>query len=278
MPVHKKEKKMRISILLVSLTVLMISLYKVSVLAEGLSVFVAQSDDTVSLNRGGPEDGDGTEKDIESNDVEEEAVSVADPFEPVNRAIFIFNDKLYFWIVKPIYKGYNVVVPEKARLSVRKFFWNIRMPKRFINCLLQARFKGAGIEISRFVINTTIGIGGLFDPARSIFHLKGEDRDFGQTLAKYGVGHVVFIEWPIFGPTTVQTTLGAVGDIALDPITLLSFFVSPLASAGANSYDQLNNFSLDRGETYENVAKAAIDPYIAIKEAHVENRNKKIEE
>ena len=85
---------------------------------------------------------------------------IADPLEPFNRAMYHFNDKLYFWVFKPVAQGYKVV-PEGVRVSVSNFFANLTFPVRFVNCLLLADLRGAGTELGRFVINTTMGIGGL---------------------------------------------------------------------------------------------------------------------
>ena len=96
---------------------------------------------------------------------EQERVGIADPLEPFNRAMYHFNDKLYFWVLKPVAQGYKAVVPEFARIGVSNFFTNIAFPVRFVNCLLQANFSGATLELGRFVLNTLGGIGGLLDPA-----------------------------------------------------------------------------------------------------------------
>ncbi|MEE9259488.1 MAG: MlaA family lipoprotein [Candidatus Scalindua sediminis] len=223
---------------------------------------------------------DSFDEDVESEDVdvELETTFVKDPIRPYNRAIFGFNDKLYYYGFKPLYKGYNAVVPEKARIGVRNFFTNIRTPIRFFNCLFQGKFKGAGTELLRLTINTTIGVGGFSDPAKKFFHLEKQDEDFGQTLGKYGMGSNYFIEWPFLGPSNVRDTIGFVGDVALDPLTLLTFFVSPFASTGAKGYDTLNEVSIDKGETYENIVEPAIDPYIALQDAYTQNRIKKIRE
>lgn len=225
-------------------------------------------------------DGINMDKDYEEpeNEEEMELVTVNDPIQPYNRAIFTFNDKLYYYVIKPAYKGYNKVVPEKARMSVSNFFSNIKTPIRFFNCLFQGKVKGASTEILRLVINSTIGIGGLFDPAKSKFHLEKQDEDFGQTLGKYKMGPGVYIEWPFIGPSTVRDTIGYVGDIALNPLTLLSFFVSPYANTGASSYDTFNEISIDGGKAYEDITKPAIDPYIALQDAYIQNRNKRIKE
>ena len=96
---------------------------------------------------------------------EEQAPAIADPIEPFNRAMFEFNDKLYFWLLKPVAQGYKAVVPEEARVSVKNFFSNLGFPIRFVSCLLQADVSCAATEVGRFTVNTVWGIGGLMDPA-----------------------------------------------------------------------------------------------------------------
>ncbi len=224
-------------------------------------------------------DDDFEDEEIDYADIiEMEATFVKDPIQPFNRAMFTFNDKVYYYFFRPLSNGYKVILPEKARLGVRNFFINIRMPVRFFNCIFQGKFKGAGTEILRFVINSTVGVAGFSDPARKYFDLDIQEEDFGQTLGKYKVGAGSFIELPLLGPSNVRDTIGLLGDIALDPITLLSFYVSPYASTGARSYNTLNDVSIDKGETYESLVEQAIDPYIAIQDAYTQNRIKKINE
>ncbi len=270
------------AVLLTFFFVLTICLYNTLVWAdvgvESSPVSEGKTEQTVGGEKGSAEDIINEDEEAEDVDVELETTFVKDPIRKYNRAIFGFNDKLYFYVMKPAYKGYNKVVPEKARVSVRKFFLNIRTPIRFFNCLFQGKFKGAGTELARLVINTTVGLGGLFDPAKSQFHLEKQDEDFGQTLGKYGMGSNYFIEWPFLGPSNVRDTIGFVGDVALDPLTLLAFFVSPFASTGAKGYDTFNEVSIDKGETYENIVEPAIDPYIALQDAYTQNRIKKIRE
>ncbi len=269
---------MKKTVLLTFFFVLAICLCKVSVWAEDLPVSGGQSGETVNSDKEPIRGANNEDEDIEDIDVELEAVFIKDPIQTYNRGVFKFNDKLYFYGLKPLSKGYSTVVPEKARIGVRNFFTNIRMPIRFFNCLFQGKFKGAGTEMLRFVINTTVGGAGFSDPAKKHFHLEIQDEDFGQTLGKYGMGSDYFIEWPFLGPSNARDTVGFIGDIALDPLTLLTFFVSPLASTGARSYDTFNEVSIDKGEAYENIVEPAIDPYIALQDAYTQNRVKKIKE
>lgn len=262
---------MRVSVILPFVFFVATCLFDINAQGEPLLVSKDNSGSTVYENQGLEDTHAETYKEFEP-------VTVKDPIQPYNRAIFTFNDKFYYYVIKPTYKGYEKVVPEKARISVGNFFSNIRMPDRFFNCLFQGKLKGAGIEMSRFVVNTTAGMAGFFDPAKSLLHLEKQDEDFGQTLGKHGMGTGAFIEWPFFGPSNLRDTLGLVGDIALDPLTVASFFVSPFVTTGTGVYDRINDVSIGKGEAYENITKPAVDPYIAVQDAYIHNRMKKIQE
>ena len=212
--------------------------------------------------------------DLDKNN-EGEKAEIADPLEPFNRAMYHFNDKLYFWVLKPVAQGYGKVVPEAARVGVDNFFKNLAFPIRFVNCLLQANFGGAAEELGRFAINTLWGIGGLLDPASSQdINLTKQDEDFGQTLGAYGIGQGFYINWPIFGPSSSRDTVGLVADTFLRPFTYLSPWYT---GAGAMAYDTVNNTSLRIGD-YEALKGAAIDPYVAIRDAYVQYRLKKVKQ
>jgi len=198
---------------------------------------------------------------------------IADPLEPFNRAMYHFNDKLYFWLLKPVAQGYGKVVPETARVGVNNFFTNLAFPIRFVNCLLQANLGGAAEELGRFAINTIWGVGGFLDPASSQdINLSNQDEDFGQTLGAYGIGQGFYINWPIFGPSSPRDTVGLVGDAFLTPYT---YFGPWYVGAGTRGYDMVNDISLKIGD-YESLKGAAIDPYVAIRDAYVQSRLKKV--
>jgi phospholipid-binding lipoprotein MlaA len=187
--------------------------------------------------------------------------------------MFTFNDKLYFWVLKPVAQGYKAVVPETARVSVSNFFHNLGMPIRFVSSLLQGKIKSAGIEIARFGINTLAGTGGLFDPAKE-YNLLRQDEDLGQALGKYGMGNVFYIVWPFLGPSSVRDSIGTFGDGFLNPVN----YVSPVeASLGIHTYDRVNRTSLHIGE-YEDLKESSIDIYIAVRDAYIQNRNYKVKE
>ncbi|MBC8552518.1 MAG: VacJ family lipoprotein [Candidatus Brocadiales bacterium] len=215
-------------------------------------------------------------EDVDFADISMDATFVKDSLPSYNRAVFTFNDKLFYYFFRPLSKGWGVV-PEVARTGVRNFFTNVRMPGRFFNCIFQGKFKGAGTELTRLVINSTIGGAGFSDPAKKYFHLDIQDEDFGQTLGSYDLGTGSYLELPFIGPSNVRDAFGLIIDTALDPVTLLSF-VSPYATLGTKGFIAINDISIDKGDTYEGLVEQAIDPYIAIQDAYTQNRAKKVKE
>jgi len=234
--------------------------------------------DSESSEEGSEDDGFFAESGDEYTDDGEE-ILIKDSIEPYNRFMFSFNDKFYYYFFKPIYTGYSKVVPAPARKSVRNFFSNVKTPIRFFNCLFQGKLKGAGTELLRLTINSTIGLGGFFDVAKSEFNLKAQEEDFGQTLGKHKAGSGTYIVLPIMGPSNVRDTVGFVGDIALNPLSWVSyFFLAPIEGFGVGAYDITNTGSLEAEDTYESIVEPAIDPYIALQDAYIKNRQKKINE
>lgn len=198
---------------------------------------------------------------------------IPDPLEPFNRAMFTVNDKLYFWVLKPVAKGYSTVVPEPIRLSVRNFFNNVATPIRLVNSLLQFKMKSASNELVRFGINSTFGILGLYDVAKDEMGINMQDEDFGQTLGVWGAGPVFYLYWPVLGPSNVRDSLGFVGDYFLDPVN----YVNPMLDRYALKIgDTVNRTSLRIGD-YEEIKKDAIDPYSAFKDIYYQYRKSKIE-
>lgn len=208
------------------------------------------------------------------DEFEEQNFKVADPLEPLNRAVFYFNDKLYFWVLKPLAQGYNYVLPDFARKGVRNFFQNLLTPIRLTNCILQGNATAAGTELVRFVTNTTIGILGVWDPALDLYDLKMSDKDLGQTLGAYGFGNGFYIQWPIIGPCTLRDTAGRIGDWFLNPVN----YIEPReASLAVWSFDKVNQTSFRIGD-YEAIKKAAIDPYTAMRDGYIQYRKALIKE
>ncbi len=199
-------------------------------------------------------------------------VSVADPLEPVNRFVFGVNDVVYFWVLKPILRGYVYAVSKEARTGLRNFFHNLATPARLVNCILQGKNPEADIELQRFAINTTIGVLGLGDPALDRWGLKPVEEDLGQTLAVYGLGDGFYLVWPLMGPSTLRDSVGMLGDAFLDPVR----YVEPdAASIGISMIDTVNSTSFRLGE-YESLKAATVDPYIAMRDAYTQYRKKQI--
>lgn len=208
------------------------------------------------------------------NEQGKEHAKVSDPLEPMNRAFFKFNDKAYFWVLKPVAKGYTKVAPAPFRESVKHLFVNARFPVRFVNNLLQGKFKRVGIETARFLINSTVGIGGLFDPAREEWRMQPYPEDLDQTLGFYHLGTGIYFDWPLLGPSSVRGTAGMIGDGFLSPWN----YIDGLAVVyGTRVFDTVNSTSLQLGE-YERFKKASFDPYISLRGAYLDNRRSLVEQ
>ena len=205
---------------------------------------------------------------------EEEKVTIADPLYPWNKAMYHFNDKLYFWVLKPASKGYSAVIPEDMRIAVSNFFDNVMTPIRFVSDILQLKIKRAGNELVRFAYNSTAGVCGLADAAKVDLDVPRVDEDLGQTFGSYGIGHGFYIVWPFLGPSSLRDSVGKVGDSFLNPVN----YISPIeTSIGITAYDKVNTASLHIGD-YEDLKKSAIDPYVSIRDAYLQYRKKKVEE
>ncbi|WP_321365605.1 VacJ family lipoprotein [uncultured Desulfuromusa sp.] len=194
---------------------------------------------------------------------------IADPLQPLNRGTFWVNDKLYFYLFKPVARGYRLVLPRPARVSVGNFFANLATPIRAGNALLQFKFRDFGTETYRFVINSTFGILGFFDPAESVAGVKKTVEDFGQTLGFYGFDHGFYLVLPIVGPSSLRDATGVFLDSYADPLRYSS--LSTAEQMSVKFVDAENRLSLDR-ETYEGIVHDSLDPYLFIRAAYVQRR------
>ncbi len=197
---------------------------------------------------------------------------LSDPLEPVNRVFYHFNDKLYFWGIKPVCRVYNKVLPEPARRGLKNFFSNIYTPVRAANCLLQGKFAGFWKEIARFIINTTSGYLGFTDAAYHNYKVEKSTEDFGQTLAVYGLGNGPYLVIPFIGPTTVRDGVGLAADGYMNPP---NYFLGFWEILGKSAGEKVNEVSLRLGE-YESFKETAIDPYVAIRQAYYQYRQKQV--
>ena len=255
---------------------------------ESAMLFAQQSDESINKQSETPrgevldeaeaeaEDEYDDEYDDEDEYADEEDVElIPDPFVELNTGFYHFNDKMYFWVLKPVARGYGFIIPEELRVAIRNVFYNIRFPVRFINSLLQGKGRKAGAEFGQFFINTTVGFLGLANVAANYPELQPSKEDLGQTFAVWGFDNGAYITIPFLGPSSLRDGLGRLGDIFIDPIwwVPVDFWTSVAIRAG----EAVNDTSLRIGE-YEALKEAALDPYVMIRNAYVQNRNKLIAE
>ena len=196
-----------------------------------------------------------------------------DPWEPFNESNFEFNRKVDRYALKPIATGYDTVLPDLVQTSIKNAIKNLGVVRRLVNNLLQLKFEGAARELVRFTINSTFGIGGLFDVARDGTGIKESDEDTGQTLGYYGVGPGPYLVLPFLPVTTVRDGFGFLVDTALNPL----IYVFPIVvgvngvTAGIMVTDTINERSLNLDE-FQRVEETVIDLYGAVRSAYLQRR------
>lgn len=207
---------------------------------------------------------------------EDDGVPVYDPLEPVNRRIFAFNEAFDAVLVEPLSEAYEFLVPSSARRAIRRAFVNINSPPIFVNDLLQLRFADAGKTLGRFALNSTLGMGGLFDAGKAA-GWEHHQSDFGQTLAVYGAGSGPYLVLPVLGPSTVRDGFGQIVDVMFQPLTYLG---------GLSAAQQLFNITrgtatgftlrVAQGEALEALEASSVDFYAALRSAYLQNRHAEI--
>ncbi len=226
-------------------------------------------------------------QDFETTGVEDE---IYDPLEPVNRAIFKFNNVADKVILEPVAKGYKKL-PSPVQTGISNFLGNLKMPLVFVNQLLQGQGKNAAESTGRFLVNSTAGVFGLIDVADKI-GLEEKEEDFGQTLATWGVGDGFYIVLPLFGPSNLRDMLSLYPDMQMDPIyyvenrsynipqpkgELSGYSRKTLQSAQLTILKTINRESLRIGQ-YQDLKKDAIELYPFLRDVYEQNRAKLIEE
>ncbi len=194
--------------------------------------------------------------------------SAGDPLIGFNRAMYSFNDKFDRYLLKPVAQGYRAVMPEFARKGVSNFFSNLHDPAIMVNNFLQGKFVRGASDLGRFVVNSTVGLVGLFDVASHI-GLEKHDEDFGQTLAVWGVGEGPYLVLPILGPSTVRDGFGLVPDWKMYPPNYLEdrdTRYGLLVVEAINRRSQL----LEAGDILDQAAGE--DPYVFVREAYRQRR------
>jgi phospholipid-binding lipoprotein MlaA len=216
-----------------------------------------------------------------------------DPWEPFNTFVFEFNRQMDKYALKPVAQGYDFIVPDFVQVGISNIFYNLRFPQRFLNNVFQGKVKGAGIEIGRFLLNTTVGYAGFLDLAKEI-DLVTPDEDFGQTLGFYGVKPGPYLVLPFLQPFTLRDFGGYVTDIFLNPINWL---VAPIIEVegipsliahknrttttflqiGARVGEVINERSRNL-EKFQGVEEATLDLYTAVRNAYLQSRTRAIRE
>jgi phospholipid-binding lipoprotein MlaA len=216
-----------------------------------------------------------------------------DPFEPVNTSIFEFNRQVDRFVLKPVAKGYNFIMPDLVQVGISNIFYNLRFAPRFLNNVFQGKVKGASIEVGRFLVNSTVGVAGFFDVAKHV-NLVTPEEDLGQTLGFYGVKPGPYLVLPFLPPFTVRDFVGYVGDIFLNPINWMVVPIievngipsviahknrttSSIIQISVRVGDIINERSRNL-ETYQGVEEATLDLYSAVRNGYLQKRAQAIRE
>lgn len=205
------------------------------------------------------------------DEFEDAAVGFPDPLEGVNRQTLRFNRGVDRWLLNPIASAYGFIVPNPAKKAVQRFFANLNSPAVMMNDLLQREWKDAGTTVTRFLINTTVGMAGFFDPAME-FGFQGHNSDFGQTLALAGVKSGPFLMLPILGPTCVRDSFGGIVDLLFRPTTYLlgpgDQLVYTTVWGGSSGIVQREA----NADAIKALEESSIDYYAALRNAYYQNR------
>ena len=203
---------------------------------------------------------------IEPTVVSYPAESFNDPLESINRPIFAFNEVIYDYAFIPLSKGYLAVMPKPAQQSVSNFFANIREPLNAINHLAQANGTNMGSSVARFLINSTLGILGLFDPADAWFEIKEEKSTLGDTLQHYGVDYGLYLVFPLLGPTDARNGFSSIVESIASPINQVSdnpqtFYIQ--------AYEGFHDFA-PQAESFEKLFDESDDPYLFFRNMYLQ--------
>lgn len=204
-----------------------------------------------------------------------EMLAANDPWEMTNRDTLKLNGKIDKYVVGPVVGAYFFVVPTGGRRVVHNFVLNLSTPVIFTNDLLQGEAKRAGQTLARFTINSTLGLGGLFDPATHLFHVPKHDEDFGQTLAVWGVGEGPYLVLPFFGPQPPRDAFGQVVDLYMDPLLYLHIKQHIWWATARYAVTLLDL----RGQTYssmQDIQRSSVDYYVTLRSVYRQTRNKEI--
>jgi len=196
---------------------------------------------------------------------------VFDPYEAGNRKTHAFNRKLDKALLKPASEGYAGAIPVDIRTAIGRFAENLSMPQAIVNGVLQGNMKGATEDTYRFLVNTTVGLGGFFDPATEMGMPSGTGTDFGETLDVWGVPQGAYLELPVLGPSTERAATGRIVDLFTDPLGYALPRPERYYSTGVSVLDGIGK----RGrysETINSILYESADSYAASRSVYLQNR------
>ena len=206
---------------------------------------------------------------------EEDLDEVYDPLEPFNEKMFEFNRAFDKYVFKPVAQFYDKLITDDGQVAISNAFDNIKWVPRAVNSLLQGKWRGAVREVSRFLINSTAGLAGLFDPAKDHWGIEKSKEDFGQTLGVWGAGPGFYLVLPLMAPLNVRDGIGKLVDGFLDPLGyVLPFFWDRL---GMKVGDELNDRALNL-ELFQGFEESVIDMYSAVRHGYTKRRETLIKE
>jgi phospholipid-binding lipoprotein MlaA len=195
-----------------------------------------------------------------------------DPYESINRDIHSFNLKADKYLMKPVAKGYRWVTPNIVDRGITNFFGNLQGVRVTFNDLLQAKFQDAGFDMLRFAINSTVGIGGLFDVASELEVPKGNE-DFSQTLGTWGVPSGPFLVIPLLGPSNLRGIGGTIGDYPFNPMSYIGYFGPTSASFGMRALE-VTDIRADLLQLDDVIEE--MKDYTLMRDAYIQNENYRI--
>ena len=203
-----------------------------------------------------------------------EMIAANDPYEITNRDTLKFNGKIDRYFVIPTVAVYFVLVPDGGRRAVHRFLENLTLPTTFVNDMLQGELKRGSQTAGRFLVNTTIGFGGFFDPAGRM-KIPDHGEDFGQTLAVWGVGEGPYIMLPFFGPSNPRDAFGLAADIGLDPTSYIHFKQHVWWDAG-REYLTILDLRAQTYQTVQGIQRSSVDYYASLRSLYRQLRANEI--
>ncbi len=237
--------------------------------------FLGKNSGDTNLDNYGDVGGDGVAGSLDDYGDSGSVDGIADPLEPWNRFWFGFNDIFYLYIAKPVHGAYDAIMPDQLQTGLSNFLKNLLFPARFVNALLQGKFKLAGVEMSRFIVNSTVGFAGFIDVAASkktVVPWTRDGEDFGQTLGHWGVGDGFYLVLPFIGPSSLRDGVGSAVNFFIDPL----LYADPTFISSGIVYGLYFNEVGGILSVYDSTKKVAVDPYIAMREAYVAFRKQQV--